>query len=144
MSFQFAINSLRDKVLRGVASVKEKAMVEYYAHTRGGEKTTGDWFSTNFFNLPFSYQRMNDWVHYRQAEYEYNLAFSKEAERARRDNFYGRKYLADVDKGYTGTLDDWKRLHIKNLDRKGFESTRWDPTYPNKFLPKVTDPTSPS
>lgn len=144
MSFQFTINSLRDKVLRGVASVKEKAMVEYYAYTRGGEKTTGDWFSTNFFNLPFSYQRMNDWVHYRQAEYEYNLAFSKEAERARRDNFYGRKYLADVDKGYTGTLDDWKRLHIKNLDRKGFESTRWDPTYPNKFLPKVTDSTSPS
>ena len=35
MGFQYYINSLADRVRRGVASVKEKAMLEYYEHTRG-------------------------------------------------------------------------------------------------------------
>ena len=132
---QFFLNTLKDKIQRGAATVKQKAMVEYYEHTRGGKSSSGDWFSSRFFQLPFSYSRMNDWVHFRQAEHEVELARRQQTEITRRNNFFGPRFMYDVEKGYTGTLDDWKRAHIKNINREGFELAQWNPTPGKGYFP---------
>lgn len=131
MGFQYYINSLADRVRRGVASVKEKAMLEYYEHTKGdrtGSKK-GDWFATNFFNLPFSYSRMNDWVHYRQAEYEADLAVRQRAEQARRNSFLSgyNIYKEAKDAGYRGSFEQWQKDYIKDAAKLDLEHTKYNP-----------------
>ena len=138
MGFQYYINSLADRVRRGVASVKERAMLEYYEHTRGNKagSARGDWFSTNFFNLPFSYSRMNDWVHYRQAEYEADLAVRQGAEQARRNVFLSgyNIYKEAKDAGYRGSFEQWQKDYLKDAAKLDLERTKYNPTPGSGFF----------
>lgn len=146
MGFQYYINSLADRVRRGVASIKEKAMLEYYEYTRGDRAGTkkGDWFATSFFNLPFSYSRMNDWVHYRQAEYEADLATRQRAEQARRNVFLSgyNIYKEAREKGYKGSFEQWQKDYIKDAAKLDLERTKYDPVPGSKFFKTKHSPDS--
>ena len=146
MGFQYYINSLADKVRRGVASVKEKAMLEYYEHTRGDRTGSrkGDWFATNFFNLPFSYSRMNDWVHYRQAEYEADLAMRQRAKQARRNSFLSgyNIYKEAKDAGYRGSFEQWQKDYLKDAAKLDLEHTKYNPTPGSGFFNTAHGPDS--
>ena len=146
MGFQYYINSLADKVRRGVASIKEKAMLEYYEYTRGDKTGSrkGDWFATNFFNLPFSYSRMNDWVHYRQAEYEADLAVRQRAEQARRDTFLSgyNIYKEARERGYKGSFEQWQKVYIKDAAKLDLEHTKYNPTPGSGFFKTKHSPDS--
>lgn len=146
MGFQYYINSLADKVRRGVASIKEKAMLEYYEYTRGDKAGSGkgDWFATNFFNLPFSYSRMNDWVHYRQAEYEADLAVRQRAEQARRDTFLSgySVYQSAKERGYHGSFEQWQKDYLKDAAKLDLEHTKYNPTPGSGFFKTKHSPDS--
>ena len=146
MGFQYYINSLADRVRRGVASIKEKAMLEYYEYTRGDKAGSrkGDWFATNFFNLPFSYSRMNDWVHYRQAEYEADLAVRQRAEQARRDTFLSgySVYQSAKRKGYHGSFEQWQKDYLKDAAKLDLEHTKYNPTPGSGFFKTKHSPDS--
>ena len=146
MGFQYYINSLADRVRRGVASIKEKAMLEYYEHTRGDKTGSkkGDWFTTNFFNLPFSYSRMNDWVHYRQAEYEADLTVRQRAEQARRNVFLSgyNIYKEARERGYHGSFEQWQKVYIKDAAKLDLERTKYNPTPGTGFFKTKHGPDS--